>query len=210
MKTTRFILVALLLGWAGSTPSRLQAHCDTLDGPVVKAAQRALEERNASLVLIWVQPADEPEIQRVFRHALAVRGTGAEARELADRFFLETVVRVHRAGEDAPFTGLKPAASGLNPAIVAADRSIETGRIEPVLKLLTLEMTETLQRLHAAMRAAAGYNPRDVAAGRAWVRAYVEYIHAVEGLYQAVHPSAEEHHSASETSSHQGHASPGR
>jgi hypothetical protein len=80
MKTPRFMLTALLLGWALSIPSWLQAHCDTLDGPVVKAAQRALEERNASLVLIWVQPADEAEILRVFPESLAASATGNECR----------------------------------------------------------------------------------------------------------------------------------
>jgi hypothetical protein len=43
------------------------------DGPVVKAAQRALETRNPGLVLIWVHPEDEDEIQKAFDRTLAVR-----------------------------------------------------------------------------------------------------------------------------------------
>ena len=35
------------------------AHCDGLDGPVVKAAGEALETGNVNLVLIWVKKDDE-------------------------------------------------------------------------------------------------------------------------------------------------------
>jgi hypothetical protein len=203
MKTSHLILSAAL--GLLSLPLALRAHCDTLDGPVVKAAQRALAERDLNRVLIWVQPSDEAEIKRVFAHVLAVRGLSTAARDLADHFFLETVVRVHRAGEGAPYTGLKPAGGALSAAIVAADRSIETGRIEPVLKLLSTRMAETLQDLHAAMRAAADYQAADVPAGRAWVRAYVAYIHAVEGLYLAMRPAAVPHGTTSDAGLHHGH-----
>jgi hypothetical protein len=89
----------------------------SLDGPVVKAAQRALDTRNPAFALIWVQATDEPEIRTAFERTLAVRGLSPQAKQLADRFFFETLVRVHRAGEGAPFTGLKPAGRDLGPAI---------------------------------------------------------------------------------------------
>ena len=111
------------LGMLAVTPARALAHCDGLDGPVVKAAQRALETRNAALVLIWVQEKDEREIQAAFEQTLAVRELSAQARQLADRFFFETLVRVHRAGEGAPFTGLKPAGQDLGPADEGQDRA---------------------------------------------------------------------------------------
>ena len=106
---------------------RASAHCDGLDGPVVQAAQKALETGNVNLVLIWVQKPDEAEIKRAFDHAQAVRKLSAEARELADRYFFETLVRIHRAGEGAPFTGLKPAGRDLGPAIPAADNALRDG-----------------------------------------------------------------------------------
>ena len=77
-------------------PARVLAHCDGLDGPVVKAAQRALDTRNPAFALIWVQATDEPEIRTAFERTLAVRGLSPQAKELADRFFFETLVRVQR------------------------------------------------------------------------------------------------------------------
>src|SRR6187549_2504984 len=101
-KIARMIAVAAGVGFFALLPARALAHCDGLDGPVVKAAQRALATRNPALVLIWVlwvQGKDEPEIRKAFEQTLAVRELSLQARELADRFFFETLVRVHRAGE---------------------------------------------------------------------------------------------------------------
>ena len=108
-------------------PAKVFGHCDGMDGPVVKAAQRALAKGDINLVLIWVQANDEAEIRKVFARTLAVRKLSPEARELADLYFFETLVRIHRAGEGAPYTGLKPAGRDLGPAIPAADKAIETG-----------------------------------------------------------------------------------
>src|SRR5450759_1166430 len=98
--TVLSVLLAILL--FGS--DRALAHCDTMDGPVVKAAQRALATRNINLVLIWVQKKDEPEIEERFRQTLAGRRLSREARKLADNYFFEALVRLHRAGEGEPYT----------------------------------------------------------------------------------------------------------
>ena len=115
---------------------RTPAPCDGLDGPVVPAARKALETGNINL-LVSVQKPDEAEIKRAFDHAQAVRKLSAEARELADRFFFETIARAHCTGEGAPFTGLKPAGGDLGPAIPAADAALRDGNVDGVLKLLT-------------------------------------------------------------------------
>ena len=105
--------LTLTYGFTLIAPTQVLAHCDSLDGPVVKAAQLALDARNPAFALMWVQPKDEPEIQTAFERTLTVRSLSPQAQELADRFFFETLVRVHRAREGAPFTGLKPAGRGL-------------------------------------------------------------------------------------------------
>ena len=170
------------------------AHCDGLDGPVVKAARNALRTGNVNLALIWVQQEDEPELRAAFQEALAVRKQSPEAQALADRSFFETLVRVHRAGEGAPYTGLKPAGRDLGPAIPAADRSVETGAVGPVQDLLTDAVRRGLQEHVQALKALQGYDPNDVAAGRRYVQAYVEYIHYVERLHEAATAAAAGHY----------------
>ena len=175
----------LVFGLTLIEPAHVRAHCDGLDGPVVKAAQRALDARNPEFALIWVHAKDEPEIRAAFERTLMVRALSPEAKELADRFFFETLVRVHRAGEGAPFTGLQPAGRHLGPAIPAADKAIETGSVESLGKLVTGAMEERLREHFHEVVSAKAFSPDDVAAGRAYVNAYVKFIHYVERLYES-------------------------
>jgi hypothetical protein len=183
----------LLVGFTFASPTPVQAHCDGLDGPVVKAARKALEARNLAIVLIWVQEKDEPEIRVAFNRTLAVRALGADARELADRFFFETVVRVHRVGEGAPYTGLKPAGRDLGPAIPAADMALAAGSLEPLTKLIVDAVHQHLRERFDEAVSTAAFAPGDIAAGRESIRAYVEFIHYVERLYDAASTPAQGH-----------------
>ena len=110
-------------------------HCDSMDGPVVKAAIQALEGEDVNLILPFVPAEGEREVIDAFRKVLPLRKNGA--RDVADRYFFETVVRVHRAGEGAPFTGLKPAGLDVGPVIPVAEKAIETGRVEDLEAKLT-------------------------------------------------------------------------
>lgn len=170
------------------------AHCDGLDGPVVKAAKNALQTGNVNLVLIWVQQKDEPEIRAAFEQTSLVRKQSPEAQALADRSFFETLVRVHRAGEGASYTGLKAAGRDLGPAIPAADRALEAGAVGPLQDLLADAVRRGLQAHFEALSALKGYDPNNVAAGRRYVQAYVEYIHYVERLHEAATTAAEGHY----------------
>ena len=182
------IIVAMLV------PSSAMAHCDGLDGPVVTLAREALDTGNVNLVLPWVPKEGEPEIRRAFEHTLSVRKLGPEAKALADTFFFETLVRVHRASEGAPYTGLKAAGLDLGPAIPAADQALDSGSTEAVEKLLADAIRKGLhEHFHAAM-SRKKFAPNDIAAGRSYVEAYVAYVHYVEGLWEAATASAKGHY----------------
>lgn len=178
----------LLLAWA-------VGHCDTLDGPVITLARKALETGQVNHVLPWVRPEDEPEIRHAFDHAISVRKLGPDARELADTHFFETLVRVHRASEGAPYLGLKPMSADLGPAVPAADKALEDGSVETVVKLLTDAVRAGVHRhFHAAMDRRS-FAVDDIAAGREYVEAYVPYVHYVEQLWDAANDAAHGHYS---------------
>lgn len=174
------------------------AHCDGLDGPVVKAAQRALESGNVNFALIWVREADEAELKTVFRQTLAVRKMNADSKALADRHFFETLVRLHRGGEGAPYTGLKPAGRDLGPAIPAADRALETGNAAALEAMLVEDLRRELAHVFSGVQAKQKYAVDDVAAGRDFVKAYVEYVHYVERLHEAIANPAAGHFAEAE------------
>lgn len=193
LKVSLTALTTMLAAAAFFAPQTAQAHCDGLDGPVVKAARTALTESNINLVLIWVRKDDEAQIKQAFEKTIAVRKLNTEARELADLYFFETLVRVHRAGEGAPYTGLKPGGRDLGPAIPAADKALETGHLDPVVKLLSETMERGLREHFQEAVAKKKFEPNDVQAGREFVKTYVEYIHYVEGLHDAVVSAAHGH-----------------
>jgi hypothetical protein len=194
MKSTKLRRLWIVFALAAlGAPGAAFAHCDGLDGPVVTAARRALERGEVNLVLPWVQKDDEMEIRAAFQKTLAVRGLDPAAKELADTWFVETLVRVHRAGEGAAYTGLKPAGRDLGPAIPAADRALETRSTGALLQLVTGKIQEGLHaRFHRAVEKS-GYSRDDVEEGREYVKAYVEYIHYVEALYETARGPAAAH-----------------
>ncbi len=150
-------------------------HCDSLDGPVVTAARRALDAGDVDLVLPFVPVDGEDEIRTAFDMARGVRDLSEGAREVADRLFFETVVRVHRAGEGAPYTGLKPAGLSVGPVIPLAERSIETGSPAPVTDFLAGVLQDELQqRLDQVTTLAAAKN-RSVADAREYVEAMLGF-----------------------------------
>jgi len=186
--------VFMLLIAISSSPNLAMAHCDSMDGPVVTLAMEALATGNVNLVLPWVPRDEEPEIRRAFDHSLSVRKLGPQAKQLADRFFFETLVRVHRAAEGAPYTGLKPAGLDLGPAIPAADAALNTGSIDAVEKLLTDTIHKGLREHFNRAINHKKFDQNDVAAGRLYVEAYVPYVHYVEGLWEAASRSAQGHY----------------
>lgn len=186
-------MIGALLGAATLLPRTAQAHCDTMDGPVVLTAKAALEKKDVTPVLKWVKKDAEAEIKSAFTKTLAVRAKGPEARELADQFFFETLVRVHRAGEGAPFTGLKPAGTDLGPALEEADKALESGSVDKVVKLVTDEAAAGIRRRFAEARDKKAHAEHNVDAGREFVAAYVEYVHYVEGLHQTAEGAGAHH-----------------
>lgn len=201
---TRVLIVLFaVIGMAGLHSAPVYAHCDGIDGPVVKAAQEALAKGDVNLVLIWVRKNDEAEIREAFDRTMNVRKLSPQARELADTYFFETLVRVHRVGEGAPYTGLKPAGRDLGPAIPAADLALKSGDVAPLTNLLVEKVrTGLLDRYKKAM-AAKSFKVEDVGAGREYIEAYVTYIHYVEGMYEAAMNPASGHYPEGATVPHE-------
>jgi hypothetical protein len=167
------------------------AHCDTTRGPVVTAARAALEAGDANLLFHWVRPEDEAVVRSAFQHTLEVRALSPEAKALADRYFFETLVRIHRAGEGAPYTGLTDGEP--EPIISATDRAIESGSTHDLEQELVAAVKAGLAERFSATRAAKDFRPGDVAGGRVYVAAYVPLTHWVEGVFTAAKGTAEHH-----------------
>jgi hypothetical protein len=172
------------------------AHCDTMDGPVVKDAKMAIEKNNVNYVLKWVGAADEKEIREAFALVMKVRPLSADARLLADKYFFETLVRVHRAGEGMAFTGVKPSGTPIDERILAADKSIESGNLSALEKMVPENQRPELRERFKRVNSLKNFDVNNVKAGREYIEAYVQFFHYAEG-------ETEDHHD--EHSGHAGH-----
>ena len=194
------VLVLCILIWG--FPGSAGAHCDTLDGPVVMEAKAALDKGEVTPVLKWVRKEDEKEIKELFNKTLAVRKQGKEAKELADMYFFETLVRIHRAGEGAPYTGIKKEPA--EPVILAADQALESGSADSLIKLVADAAAKGIRERFDHTKEAKKSAEESVGVGREFVAAYVEFTHYVERLHSdALSPSA--HSKAQEGKNEQHH-----
>jgi hypothetical protein len=151
------------------------------------------------LVLPYVPSADEPEIREAFEQAHEVRAHDERTRALADQWFFETVVRLHRGGEGAAYTGLKPAGLDRGPAIPLAERAIETGSADELVALLSDTIArEAKHRLETAMHRQS-HEEKDVSAARSYVEAMLGFevwAHKVYSAAIASHHEGDRAHAA--------------
>jgi len=166
---------------AALKPVTVQAHCDTAEGPAVKDGRKALETGNINYALKWIPADGEAEMRDVFEKALKVRTLGAEAAELADRLFLETMVRIHRMGEGVGFTGIQPVGTQIDPVVKAADEAIALGSDTDLLPMVPQERRAELDKRFRAALAIKDFDVDDVAGARRYIAAYVSFFKYAEG-----------------------------
>ena len=173
-------------------PLFCDAHCDTLDGPVVADARQALAKGDITPLLKWVSADDEKKIRTAFQKTLEVRKLSEQSRELADMYFFETLVRIHRAGEGAPYTGLKPG-SAVDPAVALADEALDSGSVDKLVKVLSVAMAKGIREHFQRALMAKKNADKSVADGRKFVESYVMFTHYAEELHGIIKGGAKHH-----------------
>ncbi|WP_320046123.1 DUF6448 family protein [uncultured Ilyobacter sp.] len=165
-----------------------EAHCDSVDGPVVSAAKKALNSKDVKLVLPYVNEDGEHEVEDAFKKVLLIRNKGIEEKEVADRYFYETVVRVHRKGEGAAFEGLKPAGTDYGPALKTAEDALEKRSDKYLKKLLRKHLDEAIEdRFKETMEIIKLESKNDsVAAKRKIVEAEFEFEKYILGIANSI------------------------
>jgi hypothetical protein len=157
------------------------AHCDTMDGPLIKDARQAIALNNINYALKWVSSENEAEIKNAYNQMMKVRDLSPEAKELGEKYFFETLVRVHRSGEGVPYTGVKPSGTPIDEKILAADRSIELGNLSLLTGIESKEKLPELTKRFEKVMSLKNFNVNNVEAGREYIEAYVLFFKYAEG-----------------------------
>lgn len=184
--TLKFVFSILLAGLIVTGVSQeAEAHCDKVDGPVATAAAEALKSGDFRRIQIWVGAEQEEELRGAYERARPVWQEGGDAGQLARQYFIESAVRLHRASEGMPYTGVKPAIPN-PPDIRAGEAALQSGNVEEVLSLLEDAIGKQVREWYSEAMDAKAQQGRSVEAGRDWVDAYVQYIVYVHSLYQQI------------------------
>jgi hypothetical protein len=188
---------AMAAGFGLLAVGTARAHCDTTGGPIIPEARAALEKGDVTPMLKWIKADDETEIKAAFAKAVAVRAKGPEAKELADQYFLETLVRLHRAGEGAAYTGIKDEA--VSPFVALVDRTLEDGSPDALIARMSGHLARAAQERFDKALAARKNKDKSVEAGREYVEAYVAYMHYLENVRNAIMAVGGHQHAAAAT-----------
>ncbi|MBN1650334.1 MAG: hypothetical protein JW857_03330 [Bacteroidales bacterium] len=168
------------------------AHCDSYDGPVIKDAVKALETNNVNIILKWVEQEDEGEITNLFNKTYKLRNGDKEIYQIVEKYFFETLVRIHRAGEGAPYTGLKPAGN-TSQIVKMADHAIETGDIDDLTSKFTAHIEKVVKEKYNKLMELSKVQSESLEKGRAYVAAYVDYTHTLEAIHAPLEHAAAAH-----------------
>lgn len=167
----------------GSLPA--SAHCDSYDGPTIKDATKALETNKVNLVLKWITPDQEKGIIPLFNKTYALKSGDKEVYAIVEKHFFETLVRLHRETEGAPYTGLKPAGT-TKPIIQLSDQALESKNIDDLLGKLNNHIGKAIREKYEKVAALDKVKNNSPEKGREYVEAYVDYTHTIEAIHDIV------------------------
>jgi hypothetical protein len=186
-----FFLLLMLTVFMG-TP--VFAHCDSYDGPVIKDAVKALEANNVNLVLKWVTTEQEKEIISLFNKTYQLKSGDKEVYTIVEKHFFETLVRLHRETEGAPYTGLKPAGT-TKQIIQMTDEAIKAGSVDDFLVKLDAHIDKVIREKYQKVSELNKVKDNSTEQGREFVEAYVDYTHTVEAMHDIIeHGTGHEGH----------------
>ncbi|MFA5647778.1 MAG: DUF6448 family protein [Bacteroidales bacterium] len=173
------VIVSLFMMFSSLSAS---AHCDSYDGPTIKDAMKALETNNVNLILKWINAEQEKEIIPLFNKTYALKSIDSEVYLIVEKYFLETLVRLHRETEGAPYTGLKPAGTA-EKIVQLSDQALENKDIDSLLGRLNNHISNAIREKYDKVAALDKVKNDSPAKGREYVEAYVDYTHTLEAIH---------------------------
>ncbi|MBI3985738.1 MAG: hypothetical protein HY343_02370 [Lentisphaerae bacterium] len=105
-------------------------------------------------------------------------------------------MRLHRAGEGAPYSGIKD--EPVAPIVAMSDKAIADGSADDMIKKISGHMAAAIKEKFSKVVEARKNKDKSVEAGREFVEAYVTYMHYVEGIHTAIMSAGTHHAEAGE------------
>lgn len=163
------------------------SNCDSMGGPVVKAAEMALEMENVNHILPYVNEDDENEIKSAFEKASFVRELNADAADLADYWFFETVVRLHLKGKNEPFHGLKSSKDDMSPIMRKAKMAMDEEDLTDLFEFLSAKLETEMRKRFMEVLNSKDCDFNEVDEAREYVNSVIEFVSYVDDVQRFLH-----------------------
>jgi hypothetical protein len=184
---TNILTVAIAAAVMGlAVPATVLAQYDAMDGPIIKDAQAAISKGDVTGVLKWVPKENEEEVRKAFARTMTVRNKGLEARDLADDYFFETVVRLYCQGTGQLYTGLRPAGQSIPPEMTEVDKALDAGKVDDLAKKIASAVEEALRQRFSAASEARKQKDSSAEAGRMYAAAYMQLVNFIGDIYLVI------------------------
>jgi hypothetical protein len=136
----------------------------------------------------------EQEIVYLFNKTNSLKSGDKEVYDIVKKHFFETLVRLHRETEGAPYTGLKPAGQ-TKKIIQLSDQTIVDNNIDDLLIKLNKHIEKVIREKYKKVAVLSRTKNISIENGREYVSAYVDYTHTLEALHDILeHDSGNAEH----------------
>lgn len=164
----------------------MSVYYDTMDGPVVTAAELALEMENVNYVLPFVKEEYETELKEAFDRTVTVRELSGEAAEVADYWFFETAVRLYMLGAGKSYSGIRQ--SGLNEGhiILKAQTAIENQDKDALENFLINSLRDAIETRFEIAISKNDYDINDTEAARDYLDSMLDFIEFSNDIFKKI------------------------
>lgn len=184
MKLVRLFFVLLMMfSSIGLLPWVAFAGDDPMDKRVAEDARETLDTGNVNPTLKWIEEGQETELMEAFANTQAKRSRGEDSRETADQEFIETAIKLFHQRKRPEFTGLRTAGTSPEGIVAEAEKALDEDNPAGLVRMLQADVKRGLTEHFARVSSAVRHKDESVEAGRAYVKAYIDYVHFVRDLY---------------------------
>jgi glutaredoxin len=164
----------------------IPSYCETRNGPAIRAAKRALETGNVNYVLIWVPEESEKKLKNLFEKTFCEYKARKDGADITIDWYLETVNRLHKLGENRQYACIKTAGLDESPVILIAEKAIETGDAKEAIRFIPKACEDDFRYRFQHVLDKKNYDVNNLSAGRAFVTAFIDFIVYLHDMYISV------------------------
>lgn len=149
------------------------------NGPVMRAAKMALETGNVDYILIWVPEESANTLKNLLEKTCCERTTRRKARNHSVEWYMQTINRLHSEYFRPHDLNISTKTAEERRTILQVEKACETGNFDEIATVMQVTSDEEIRRRFNEVLDKSDYDVDNIAAGRAYVSAFTDFIACV-------------------------------